>query len=100
MLSVPALASCLLLPAAPLPLALLFSSAALSQAQTGKVLTPGDPGLKNPEPGPDGKYPDFPLQLKLSAKREGDKAVGTATIINTLKDTVEVSSNSRHSCSQ
>lgn len=87
-------ACCLFAAPAPLLLlALLLSSAALS-AQAGKVLRPGDPGLKHPQPGPDGKYPDYPLQLKLSAKRVDDKAVGTATIINPLMHTVEVSSSS------
>jgi hypothetical protein len=34
--------------------------------------------------------PPYPLDLKLSVKREGDKAVGTATITNPTKGTVQV----------
>jgi hypothetical protein len=34
--------------------------------------------------------PPYPLSLKLSVKREGDKAVGTATITNPTKETVQV----------
>lgn len=56
-------------------------------AKPGQVVRPKAPGMN--DVGPDGKY-RFPLDLKLSVKREGLKAVGTATITNTLKDTVEV----------
>lgn len=56
-------------------------------AKPGQIVRPKAPGMN--DIGPDGKY-RFPLDLKLSVKREGLKAVGTATIINTLKDIVEV----------
>jgi hypothetical protein len=58
------------------------------------ALRPGDEGLKAPsftsDVGPDGKLV-YPLDLKLSYKREGHRALGTITITNTLKQPVEVS---------
>lgn len=52
--------------------------------------------LKAPKTaGPDGRY-KFPLELKLSTKREGDKAVGTATVTNPLNATVKASACQVH----
>lgn len=58
--------------------------------QGGDTSMPAKPGnivrLKAPALGAS----DFPLDLKLSVKREGLTAAGTATITNTLNNIVEV----------
>lgn len=79
-----------------LTMLLLLSSAASAQHnKTGQHAESSILQLKAPKPteeqvGPDGRT-ILPLTLKLSAKREGDKAVGTATVTNPLNGTVQAS---------
>jgi hypothetical protein len=39
---------------------------------------------------------EWPLKLTLAAQRLGDKAVGTATIVNPTKQTIEVSMSTKN----